>query len=133
MPADLLRRVKSGERKTIAQWAKVYKRPVTHIQGSVLNSLRKHNHMIYPVGTAYQEAGVLVDITTSNKNFREVGERIHNNFTNPHIIGMFRMLENFLISHPEASDEIELKASELLSTVLGQKKLLLQAKTHGTN
>ena len=69
------------------------------------------------------------DITSSKNNFREVSERVSNNFTNTHIIGTFRMLENFLINNPEAADEIELKASDLLSTVLGQKKLLLQAKT----
>ena len=128
-PADLLKRVRSGEHKTIAEWAKEYKMTVTQLQSSVLNSLRKHNHMIYPVGTTYQSAGVLMDITSSKKNFREVSERVSNNFTNTHIIGTFRMLENFLINNPEAADEIELKASDLLSTVLGQKKLLLQAKT----
>ena len=132
-PADLLRRVRSGEHKTIEQWARVYKKTVNHMQGGVLNSLRKHNHMIYPVGTTGHNAGVLMDITTSKKNFREVSERVHNNFTNSHIIGTFRMLENFLIAHPEANDEIELKANELLSSVLNQKKLLLQAKIHGTN
>ena len=58
------------------------------------------------------------------EDYKEVSERYHNNYVNPHLSAAFRMIENgyLAFSSPDDRAWLESKVDELQSTLLSYKK-----------
>lgn len=94
----------------------------------VLNTLRKRNFMLYPVGKTGNKEGVIRDVSKHIKDFRETNERLANNYVNPNILASFRLLETYLLEDPNSAKEIEVRANKLLMMVMSHKELLLEER-----
>ena len=122
-PAKIVEGVERGERMTIEDWAAKLNKPRGHVQVA-LNSARRHGHMLYPIGTGYQQAGILMNVADDPEYFRETQERLSNGYTNPFIASAFHLLESVAQQCPELVAEIETNATKLLMGVLEKKEEL---------
>jgi hypothetical protein len=124
-PQMLLSRVRSGEMRTRAEWAREFGTAEAYID-VVLSGLRKRNYMLYPIGGTNRTQGVVREVVNKDKDYRETSERIHKGFTKPHVTAAFRLRENYLIKSPGRRAEIEMTATEFVRFVQEQSQKLLK-------
>ena len=126
-PQTLVRRVRSGEAKTRSDWAKEFGKSINYID-HMLGRLRKHNIMLYPVGTGFHTEGIIKEVVKRSRDYRETSERMSKTFINPHVISGFRLRENYLLEDPSRRAEVEMTATEFVQMVEAHKQRLLTGK-----
>lgn len=124
-PQLLLRRVRGGELKTRNEWAREFGLNVHYID-AILASLRKQGYMLYSVGTAYKQGGLVKEVVKRTRDYRDVSERYAKNFTNPHVVGAFRLREGYLSEDPTRRSEVEMTAAEFVKFVEESRQKLLK-------
>lgn len=129
LPFDVVKKMESGVKMTIKEWARAYGVPYSQMAG-ILTRLRQKGFHYHPYDGQIRvkgsmRTGILVDITENPEFFRRGMNRYQDHFAAPYLSGMFRVMEKGITEHPELSSDIRERMTSLNSKMIGAERKVL--------